>query len=185
MGHSSNQNNKNKTIEIKQNFFASAIVGITTWIQLIDTKVSILMGALVAIIVGIVACYEPIWKVVKLILPCRWKYVLLIIFTVAGVISTIVVFVFGLMTLRGHTCIINYKSKWYLPKSTKEYSFDEYSKDVQRMNDNDIIINMAAELYKLNDMHRQKAKTMKWALYAFSIFLIIIFCVSILFLVSL
>lgn len=59
MAHNSNENN-NKTTEIKQNFLASAITDISTYIQLADTKVSIIMGAVVAILVGIAACYEPI-----------------------------------------------------------------------------------------------------------------------------
>ena len=50
--------------------------------------------------------------------------------------------------------------------------------------DNDIIINMSAELYKLNDINRRKLRTMKWTLYAFSGFLIVIACVVILFLVT-
>ena len=47
-------------LEIKQSFLASAITDISTHIQLADTKVSIIMGALVALIAGILACYEPI-----------------------------------------------------------------------------------------------------------------------------
>ena len=92
--------------------------------------------------------------------------------------------IFGIMTVRGHSCIIDYKSKWFLPKPTKEYSFDEFTRDILRMNDNDIIINMSAELYKLNDINRRKLRTMKWTLYAFSGFLIVIACVVILFLVT-
>lgn len=154
MAHSSNDRENKKTSEIKQNFLASAISDISTYIQLTDTKVSIIMGAVVAILVGIAACYEPIGSVVRKIIPCSWKGVLLIILIVLGFISMILVFAFGIMTVRGHSCIIDYKSKWFLPKPTKEYSFDEFTRDILRMNDNDIIINMSAELYKLNDINR-------------------------------
>lgn len=177
MAHSSNDRENKKTSEIKQNFLASAISDISTYIQLTDTKVSIIMGAVVAILVGIAACYEPIGSVVRKIIPCSWKGVLLIILIVLGFISMILVFAFGIMTVRGHSCIIDYKSKWFLPKPTKEYSFDEFTH-------NDIIINMSAELYKLNDINRRKLRTMKWTLYAFSGFLIVIACVVILFLVT-
>lgn len=43
--------------EMKQ-FLASAITDISTYIQLADTKVSIIMGALVALIAGILARYD-------------------------------------------------------------------------------------------------------------------------------
>ena len=55
MAHSSNDRENKKTLEIKQNFLASAISDISTYIQLTDTKVSIIMGAVVAILVGIAA----------------------------------------------------------------------------------------------------------------------------------
>lgn len=183
MAHNSNENN-NKTTEIKQNFLASAITDISTYIQLADTKVSIIMGAVVAILVGIAACYEPIERLVNNISPCSWNGVLLIILVIIGFISMILTFVFGLLTVRGHSSIINYKSKWFLAKSTKEYSFTEFCNDIQNMNDNDIITNMAAELYKLNDINRQKIKTVKLTLIAFSVFLIVAGSVSTLLLFS-
>lgn len=182
MAHNSNENNK--TTEIKHNFLASAITDISTYIQLADTKVSIIMGAVVAILVGIAACYEPIECLVDNILPFSWNGVLLIILVIIGFISMILTFVFGLLTVRGHSSIINYKSKWYLAKSTKEYSFTEFCNDIKNMNDNDIITNMAAELYKLNDINRQKLKTVKLTLIAFSVFLIVVGSVGALLLFS-
>lgn len=183
MAHNSNGNN-NKTTEIKQNFLASAITDISTYIQLADTKVSIIMGAVVAILVGIAACYEPIDRLLDNISPCSWNGVLLIILVTVGFISMILTFVFGLLTVRGHSSIINYNSKWYLAKSTKEYSFTEFCNDIKNMNDNDIITNMAAELYKLNDINRQKLKMVKLNLIAFSVFLIAVGSASTLLLVS-
>lgn len=183
MAHNSNENN-NKTTEIKQNFLASAIADISTYIQLADTKVSIIMGAVVAILVGIAACYEPIERLVNNISPCSWNGVLLIILVIIGFISMILTFVFGLLTVRGHSSIISYRSKWYLAKSTKEYSFTEFCNDINNMNDKDIITNMAAELYKLNDINRQKLKTVKMTLIAFTVFLIVVGSVSTLLLFS-
>lgn len=183
MAHNSNESN-NKNTEIKQNFLSSAITDISTYIQLADTKVSIIMGAVVAILVGIAACYEPIERLVDNISPSSWTGVLLIILIIIGFISMILTFVFGLLTVRGHSSIINYKSKWYLDKSTKEYSFTEFCNDIRNMNDNDIITNMAAELYKLNDINRQKLKTFKLTLIVFSVFLIVVGSVGTLLLFS-
>ena len=160
-----------KSLEIKQSFLASAISDISIYIQLADTKVSIIMAAVVAILVGIAACYEPIGQVVANISPCSWIGIILIVFVILGYISIILVFLFGILTIRGHSCIINYKSKWFLSKSANEYSFDEFSKDIRKMTNEDVIKNMSAELYKLNDINRQKMKTMKWTLKSFSLFL--------------
>ena len=160
------------TIEIKQAFLSNAISDISSYIQLSDTKVSIIMAAIVALIAVVASCYEPIFSVLIKIKPCSWLGVLIIIFSVLLLISLIAVFVFGILTIRGHSSNIGYKSKWFLPQSTKEYSFDAYKRDVQLMDDEDIIDNMTAELYKLNDINRQKLKTNKWGIRSFSATLI-------------
>ncbi len=179
-----NKQEKEKTIEIKQSFLASAISDISTYIQLADTKVSIILAAVVAILVGIAACYEPIGQVVSNIIPCSWIGVLFAIFVAIGAVSIILVFLFGILTIRSHSCKINYKSKWFFSKSTKEYSFDEFSKDINKMSDEDIIKNMSAELYKLNYINRQKMKTMKWTLQSFSLLLVAIAIIALLFLIN-
>ena len=99
-------------------------------------------------------------------------------------VSIISVFVFGILTIRSHVSKIGYKSKLFLPQSTKEYSFDAYKADVLSMSDEDVIVNMAAELYKLNDINRQKQATNKWALRSFSASLIIFAAIAVLFLLS-
>lgn len=179
-----NKQENKKTIELKQSFLGSAISDISTYIQLADTKVSIILASVVALLVGISACYEPIGKVVSNITPCSWIGILFTIFVILGIISIVLVFLFGILTIQGHFSIINYDSKWFLRKSTKEYSFEEFAKDVNKMTDEDIIQNMSAELYKLNDINRQKMKTMKWTLKSFSVLLCSILILFILFLVN-
>lgn len=172
------------SVEAKQSFLSSAISDISAYIQLSDTKISIIMAAVVAIIMGGVACYGPIGDLISLIQPCSWQGVALIISTTALVISIVGVFVFGILTIRSHFSKIGYKSKWFLPHSTEEYSFDAYAEDVLSMSDEDVIVNMAAELYKLNDINRQKKATYKWALRSFSATLIAIGVICMLFLLS-
>lgn len=184
MGNSIPENTEKKTIEVKQSFLSNAISDISAYIQLADTKVSIIMAALVAIIMGGFACYEPIEDLISLVKPCSWQGVALIVSTTSLAVSIVGVFVFGILTIRSHSSKIGYKSKWFLPHSTKEYSFDAYKEDVLSMNDEDVVVNMAAELYKLNDINRQKNATYKWALRSFSATLIAIGFICMLFLLS-
>ena len=51
---------------------SAAISDISAYIQLTDTKVSIIMAAVVGILVGIASCYDPIYMLVKNIVPCSW-----------------------------------------------------------------------------------------------------------------
>ena len=184
MDNANTANAKKKTDEIKQAFLSSAISDISAYIQLADTKVSIIMAAAFALIVGLFACYEPIGKLIASVKPCSWQGVALLVLAALLAVSTISVFVFGILTIRSHVSKIGYKSKWFLPQSTKEYSFDAYKADVLSMSDEDVIVNMAAELYKLNDINRQKQATNKWALRSFSASLIIFAAIAVLFLLS-
>jgi hypothetical protein len=173
-----------KANEIKQAFLSNAISDIATYIQLADTKVSIIMGSLVALIAGILACYEPISQILSNIKPCGWLGVSTIIFVLINLLSTVGVFVFGILTIRGHTSVIRYESKWFLHRSSKEYSFDMYRLDLQAMTDEDVIENMGAELYKLNDINRQKARTMKWTIRSFAASLAALAVIGLLLLIS-
>lgn len=158
--------------EIKQAFLSDAISDIATYIQLTDTKVSIIMGSLIALIAGILTCYEPIFKAYSNIKACTCLRICTLFFFFLCMLSLFLVFVFGILTIKGHFSNIGYKSKWFLPQSSKEYSFDAYKKDIKRMTEEDIIDNMAAELYKLNDINRQKLKTLKWVIRSFTTTLI-------------
>lgn len=172
------------SVEVKQAFLSSAISDISTYIQLADTKVSIIMAAVVAIIGGASSCHELITEVITQIKPCSWLGISLLILAAVLIVSLIGVFTFGILTIRSHSSKIGYKSKWFLPQSTTEYSFDSFNEDVLSMSDEDVIENMAAELYKLNDINRQKMKTNKWTLICFSTSLIAAFFICILLLLS-
>lgn len=174
---------QNEIYEMKQSFLSSAISDISTYIQLADTKVSIIMGALVALIAGTITCYEPLCRIISCIKPCSWIGIIFVLLTTLCVISVVAVFVFGILTIRGHVSNLDFDSKWYLPKDVKLYSFDIYLNGLKTMSKDDIIDNMAAELYKLNDINRQKAKTMKWVMRFFAIALITAFAISMVFLI--
>lgn len=161
------QNNQS-TLEIKQAFLASAISDISSYIHLADTKVSIIMAAVVAFLVGLASCYNSIDQILLTIVPCSWRGVSLLVLTILFCVSIVLVFLFGLLTVKSHVSIIAYQSKWFLPQSTKEYSFDKYLNDVHEMTADDVIDNMIAELYKLNNINRQKATTLKWTLRSFA-----------------
>lgn len=179
-----NNENSKTTTEVKQAFLASAISDISSYIQLSDTKVSIIMAAMVAFIAAFVSCYEPILYALENIKPCSWLGIAIILFSVLFFVSFVAVFIFGILTIRGHSSNIGYNSKWFLHRSTKEYSFDAYKKDIQKMIDGDVIENMAAELYKLNDINRQKLKTNRWVIRSFSLTLISASIICILIVVS-
>lgn len=174
-----------KDMANKQDFLSSAISDISGYVQLVDTKVSIIMAAVVAILVGIAACYEPIGLIVSKIVPCSWMGILMMLFVIFLIISIIVIFLFGILTISGHTSNIGYQSKWFLNKSTKEYSFHHFWEDIKTMKDDDIIENMSAELYKLNDIYRQKMNTFRFTLWGFELFIVSGFSIAVLFFLSL
>lgn len=95
--------------------------------------------------------------------------------------ATVLVYFWGLQTIKSHTCEIEFKSLWFIKEKRELYSFENYRDAVEKMTDKDIVDTMAAELYKLNDINKQKMKTMKKTIKAFSVMLIallslVLFC---------
>ena len=77
-------NIQSENSEMKLTFLSNAISDISTYIQLADTKVSIIMGTVVALIAGVIACYEPIGKIVSSIKPCSWIGILFVLLSTIG-----------------------------------------------------------------------------------------------------
>lgn len=101
--------NNEKSNEVKQVFLSNAISDIATYIQLADTKVSIIMGSLAALIAGVFSCYEPIFEVFSNIKPCSWIGISIIIFTLSWLHST---------SFNTFTGILRFLYYFYCRKST-------------------------------------------------------------------
>jgi hypothetical protein len=155
---------EHKNTETKQAFLSSAISDVSSYIHLTDTKVSIIMAIMAAMIAIITKCYEFIMNQLIMIKPCNVFSVLSVILLLIFIISFVGVFVFGILTIKGHQPKLKYNSKWFIAKSVEDYTFEMYKKDVSQMTDADILENMAAELYKLNDINRQKLNLYKWVI---------------------
>lgn len=167
MGENRYMEQREKEYAMKQSFLSAAISDISAYIQLSDQKVSIIMAALTVVFAGAMACYEPIARAFSKIAPCSWQGAMItVLFSQLG--SFVMTFFFGILTIRRHVSGLAYDSKWYLTRKTGEYSFDSYKEDIDAMTDSDVIENMAAELYKLNDINRQKSVTVKWTVRFFA-----------------
>lgn len=178
MGHNE------KEYGIKQTFLSAAISDISAYIQHSDQKVSIIMAALTAVFAGIMACYEPITREISKIEPCSWLGVMVFLLIFLQLASLVMTFVFGIKSISVHTSKMPYDSKWYLKRNIDEYSFDAYKEDVEAMTDNDVIENMAAELYKLNDINHQKSITVKWTVHFFAAALVMTAAIGVLLMIA-
>lgn len=155
-----------------QAFLGNAIADISGYIRFLDTKVSIIMAVMGVIIAGIINCRQIIGYTYNKIIACSWVQLLVGIAVCVFFIGTILVYYWGIHTIKAHVCIIEYKSTWFIREKKEEYSFEHYMRDVEKMTSKDIIDTMAAELYKLNDINKQKMLTMKYTVRAFSVTLI-------------
>ena len=170
-------NNKD---DLKMTFLSNAISDISSHIHMADTKVSIIMAITVGLIGSICASNKIIYKSLTMIMPdsCLGKVVITLVIILF--LSLIGCFFSGLFTVRSHYSKVQYDSKWFIKKESKEYTIDQYKEDLKGMSDDDIIDNMATELYILNDINRQKNKTFKWVLRLFATALV---CIAILFII--
>ena len=173
-----------KLYEIKQMFLANAISDLSNYIQLADTKVSIIMGSLVALVAGMLASFDTIHRAFSTIVPCTWIGVCIFVLSFLYLISILTVFIFGILTIRGHSSNTEYKSKWFIVQSTTEYTLDAYKRDLDAMTPKEVIENMTVELYKLNDINRQKSKTLKWSIETFGTSLFFLSAIGLLFFIN-
>lgn len=161
--------NELKNIETKQTFLSSAISDISSYIHLTDTKVSIIMAIIAAMLAMITTCHEFIISQLLISKSCIAFFVLIVILLLVFIISLAGVFLFGILTIKGHQPKLKYSSRWFIIKPVEDYTFEMYKKDVREMTDDDIIENMTAELYKLNDINRQKLNSYKWVIRCLSV----------------
>lgn len=90
-------------------------------------------------------------------------------------INIVLVYFWGLRTIKTHVCNIDFKSLWFIKDKKEEYPFEAYLLDVEKMTTKNIIDNISAELYKLNDIYRQKVSTTRKTIVVFAIALIMLF----------
>lgn len=155
----------------------SAISDISGHINILDTKVSIVMASLGVIISGIINCRELIYDSYKAIQIYSMLHVLICILFFGFCISIIMVYSWGLKTITTHACNIGFNTLWFIKKEKDEWPFETYMSKVEKMTIKDIVINISAELYKLNDIYRQKELTTRRAVGAFKVALSLLFFV--------
>lgn len=179
------QNQKNMDVvdyAKTQSFLNSAINDISGYIIVFDTKVSIIMAALGVIISGIINCRQIIYDAYKNLQTYSLLFVFCCVLIFIFFLAIVLVYYWGLKTIKAHVCSINFKSLWFIIEKKENYSFETYKTDVEKMTEKDIIDTMAAELYKLNDIFRQKALSTKKTIGAFTasltvLFIIVVLCI--------
>lgn len=147
-----------------QNLLNCAISDISGYIKLIDTKVSIIMAALGIIISGIISCRGVVIGTYNKIQKYSFLNIFMCIIMLLFIVCVILVYFWGIQTIKAHYCSINYSSVWFIKEKKEEYSFEKYKQVVENMTSKDVIDTLAAELYKLNDIYKQKAKSTKYTL---------------------
>lgn len=173
MGRQKN-NVKNEQISSKidysktQILLNSAISDISGHIKLLDTKVSIIMAALGIIISGLINCGETVINIYNIIQKYSFLNIFMCLIMVLFASGVIMVYFWGLETIKAHYCNIDYKSVWFIKEKKEDYSFEAYKDEIENMTTKDVVDTFAAELYKLNDIYKQKAKSTKYAIRSFA-----------------
>lgn len=152
-----------------QSFLSSAISDIAGHTNVFDTKVSIVMAALGVIISGLINCWELLYDSYKCLERGSMLYISFCFILFLFCISMVLVYFWGVQTIRTHACNISFKSLWFIREKQEEYPFEIYKSDIENLTVKDIINNMSAELFKLNDIYRQKQVTTRRTVSAFAV----------------
>lgn len=138
---------KNKTTEHRE-FLISAINNITQFIQLSDTKISIVMAANIGIIAIFLSSFSA--PHINQSLLYYIFYLMMVLFIVFWGLSML----FSVLSIKSRISKCSYKSNWFF--STNEFDYLTKFEEIYRMNSKEIIKNLSVELYKLNRIHMQK-----------------------------
>lgn len=165
----------------KYKFLYSAISDISNVIKFLDTKVSIVMALLGIIINVFIICRGTIFQIYKSLEDNVLKGIL-IIFLSISLICICVMFYYGICIINSHSCNkTSCDSLWFMEH---DIGFEDYFEKINKMTYDVLLKNLSAELYKLNDIFKQKNTCMKKffkVLYflIFSLIVVVIFCLCI------
>lgn len=158
----------------KQAYLVAAISDISGYIQFSDAKVSIVMGATVALIAGLLASSDRIVEIVEAAGNGSSVAILITVLFTLFICSILFVFAFGISTISNHVPRVPLATKWFVQGPFAECQFEKYCNSVLNMNDEDIIREMCAELFKLNDINQQKGYSVRWTLRSFALSMILL-----------
>lgn len=170
--------------EMTRSFLSDAISNLASCIQLIDTKVSIIMAAIAAIIAVTVAPGEGSLANAYTRLSAntchKWHLIGLIGILFLGLVVAIVS---GALAIHINPPMTRKDTAWYFstkkpknkaksavndaPKSIDRSEIGNYVAEVAGMGKQGIIMTMAEELWKLNSINEKKVKRYKWQLFSF------------------
>ena len=155
-----------------KSFLMAGISDLSGWIKFSDTKVSIIMTAMGVIASAVITCRKDLRYIYSSVELYSCTQVMLVFVSCVWCICLGMVYWFGIQTLKQHRCKIDYNTHWFISKTLTEYSYENYKQEIEEMTKKDIVDELAAELYKLNDINRQKSMATKYTLYSFAAALI-------------
>ena len=121
-------------LQVRQNYLSAAISDISGYIHLMDTKVSIIMAAQGVIIAGLLSIYDNLIDAIELYHSILEKSVVLI--SVSGFI------VFTILVYAGRI----------------QNGAEKYLEELNAKSEEELLDDMAIELFKLNDINLKKMK---------------------------
>lgn len=152
-----NRIKENDLLQVRQNYLSAAISDISGYIHLMDTKVSIIMAAQGVIIAGLLSIYDNLIDAIELYHSILEKSVVLI--SVSGfIVFTILVYVYGLKTIFARTVTANRTTSWFLNAGQIQNGAEKYLEELNAKSEEELLDDMAIELFKLNDINLKKMK---------------------------
>ena len=163
-----NKKKSSKLNEVRKSYLLAAISDVSGNIQLMDTKVSIIMAAQGVIIAGLLSIYDNLAKVAKYYDSVLEKSVCVI--TVLGFfIFMTLVYVFGLRTIEARSTKLNKATSWFVTSDRLQKGFDDYLLDFKSKSDDNLLDEIASELFKLNDINSRKMEEANWTVKMFKL----------------
>ena len=155
---------------LTKDFLLAAISDLTGNLNLLDTKISIVMATVGAILGVAVACKSNILKAYNYYSNSCILKILFLLFLFIFVLSVLTTFICGIQCIMIRVGKSKSPSLWFF--NTEKFggiSEQDYYRKIKRMTNEDINKNLSTELYKLNAINNCKMRSGRNTILFFSI----------------
>lgn len=158
-------------IDRKKDFLIAAINDISNYIRFVDTKISLILTVCGVLFTASISLRTEIIKICAINSNAISLFYIL---TLLVIISFTIVLFCSIKVLTLRVGNLSYESLWFL-NANNNRDFSDYYNKIMTMTNKEIIKNLSAELFKLNQIYACKLKWVKHTICAFSVFLILYF----------
>lgn len=158
---------RGEKMDDKKNILLATISDLSGNLKLLDTKVSILIAAAGVIFGALISCRGNIFKAYNYFSMIPYLKYIFLILTICYIVSIVIFISYGLSTIMPRIGKSRKNSIWFF--DTDIVSEEKYKEKISNYSTQDLLECLESEVYKLNQINRNKIKRSRIAIKTFKV----------------